>query len=186
MKAVQITIEIYCDTQRKYVWFPSDSAHQHIMILHWTYPCDISFHLPLSCREKPICRHCICAFYGFYNRYIGEEHDHHRNEKAKDEDGDDVRLVDGGIIGFGPVHFTSAITPICEKMMGTVRVCYDTVDQLLLCFCFGVVFNWVAYITPGFKWFSPFNILVVSYKSFISSFLFWECLIIKSIFIFPH
>lgn len=85
------------------------------MILLLTYPRDIFFYLPLSRREKTISRHCICAFYRFYNGYVGEEHDDHRDEKAKDKDRDYVRLVDGGIIGFGPVHLTGAITPICKK-----------------------------------------------------------------------
>lgn len=66
-------------------------------------------------REKTISGHCICAFYSLYNRDVGEEHDDHGDEKAEDEDRYYVRLVDGGIIGFGPVHLTGAITPICKK-----------------------------------------------------------------------
>lgn len=54
----------------------------------------------------------MSAFHCVDNGDVGEEHDHHRDEKAEDEDGDYVGLVDGGVIGFGPVHLTGVITSI--------------------------------------------------------------------------
>lgn len=80
------------------------------------YPCDISLHLPLTGSEETISWHGVSASHLVNNGDVGEEHDHHRNEKAEDEDGDDVGLVDGRVIGFGPVHLTGAITPIYKHI----------------------------------------------------------------------
>lgn len=76
------------------------------------YPCDISLHLPLAGSEETICRHGVSAFHCVDNGDVGEEHDHHGDEEAEYEDGDDVGLVDGGVISFGPVHLTGAVTSI--------------------------------------------------------------------------
>ena len=43
---------------------------------------------------------------------VGEEHDGHRDHEAGDEDGDDVGLVDGGVVGLGPVDLTGAVAPV--------------------------------------------------------------------------
>lgn len=77
-----------------------------------THPCDISLHLPLAVSEKAVRRHGVGAFHSFDDGDVGRKHDHDRDEKAEDEDGDDVGLVDGGVVGFGPVHLTRAVTPI--------------------------------------------------------------------------
>lgn len=60
--------------------------------------------------EEAVGRHG--AFHSFDDGDVGGKHDHDRDEKAEDEDGDDVGLVDGGVVGFGPVHLTRAVTPI--------------------------------------------------------------------------
>lgn len=78
--------------------------------LRRTHPSDISLHLPLAVGEEAVGRHG--AFHSFDDGDVGGKHDHDRDEKAEDEDGDDVGLVDGGVVGFGPVHLTRAVTPI--------------------------------------------------------------------------
>lgn len=77
-----------------------------------THPCDISLHLPLAVGEKAVGRHGVGALHSFDDGDVGRKHDHDREEKAADEDGDDVGLVDGGVVGFGPVHLTRAVAPI--------------------------------------------------------------------------
>lgn len=84
-----------------------------------THPGDISLHFPLPRGEKAVRWHGIGAFHRFYNGDVWEEHDHHRDEKAEDEDGDDVGLVNGRVVGFGPVHLTRAITSILGRRKGT-------------------------------------------------------------------
>lgn len=75
-----------------------------------THPCHVSLHLPLSVAEEAVSRHC--AFHSSDDGDVREEHDHNRDEEAEDEDGDDVGFVDGGVVGFGPVHLTGAVTSI--------------------------------------------------------------------------
>lgn len=77
-----------------------------------THPGDISLHFPLARGEEAVSGHGVCVFHRFDDGDVGEEHDHHGDEKAEDEDGDDVGLVDGGVVGFGPVHLTGAVTSI--------------------------------------------------------------------------
>lgn len=78
----------------------------------FAYPCDISLHLPLAGSEETISWHGISGFHWVDNGDVREEHDHHRDEKAEDENGDDVGLVDCGVIGFWPVHLTGTISSI--------------------------------------------------------------------------
>ena len=77
-----------------------------------THPRDVSLHLPLALGEEAGGRHGVGAFYRFDDGDVGGQHDHDRDEKAEDEDGDDVGLVDGGVVGLGPVHLARAVTPI--------------------------------------------------------------------------
>lgn len=84
------------------------------MILLLAYPRNVSLHFPLTIREEPVGRHGVCVFDRFDNRYVGEEHDHNRDEEAEDEDGDYVGFVNRRVIGFGPVHLTGAVTSILK------------------------------------------------------------------------
>lgn len=127
MKAVQITMEIWRGTWRNnleelyrkgpfkelfkesYFTFRINS---HRYQLFSPYPCDISLHLPLVGCKETICGHGVGVFHCVDNGGVAEEHYRHRDEKAEDEDGDDVGFVDGGVIGFGPVHFTGTVSSI--------------------------------------------------------------------------
>lgn len=75
-----------------------------------THPCNISLHLPLAVGEEAVGRHC--ALHSSDDGDVRGKHDHNRDEEAEDEDGDDVGLVDGGVVGFGPVHLARAVTSI--------------------------------------------------------------------------
>lgn len=84
-----------------------------------THPGDVSLHLPLAWGEKAVSWHGVGVLHRFYDGDVGEEHDHHGDEKAEDEDGDDVGLVNGGVVGFGPVHLTRAVTSILGRRKNT-------------------------------------------------------------------
>lgn len=79
-----------------------------------THDGDVSLDLTLSIAQISLCRQCVSSFHCVYNGDVGEEHDEHRHEEAEDENGDDVGLMDGGIIGFHPVDLTRAVTSICQ------------------------------------------------------------------------
>lgn len=102
------------DATEVYYW----GGNFKVLFVTWTkrllvsHPCDVSLQLPLTGCEEAVGWHGVGAFHLVDNGDVGEEHDHHRDEKAKDEDGDDVGLVDGRVISFGPVHLTGTVTPI--------------------------------------------------------------------------
>lgn len=49
-----------------------------------SYPRDIPLHLPLAGGEETVSCHGISALHCLDNGDVGEEHDQHRDEKAKD------------------------------------------------------------------------------------------------------
>lgn len=63
--------------------------------------------------DVAICGHGVaCSLHYADDGDVGEEHDQHRHTEAGEEDGDDVGLVDGGVVGLVPVNLTCAIAMI--------------------------------------------------------------------------
>lgn len=80
--------------------------------MYSTHNCDIPLNLPLTVADVALGGHGVAALHGLDDGDVGEEHDHDRDEEAEDEDGDDVGLVDGRVVGLGPVNLTCPISAV--------------------------------------------------------------------------
>lgn len=80
-----------------------------------THDGDVSLDLALSVGQISLRWHGVSSLHRVDDGDVGEQHDQHRDEEAEDEDGDDVGLVDGGVVGFDPVDLTGAISTIWQE-----------------------------------------------------------------------
>lgn len=77
-----------------------------------THDGDVPLNLALTVCDVALGGHGVAALDGLDNGDVGEEHDYDGDEEAEDEDGDDVGLVDGGVVGLGPVDLARPITTV--------------------------------------------------------------------------
>ena len=71
--------------------------------------------------EVAVGRHGVGVLHRLDDGHVGEEHDRHRHQEAGDEDGDDVGLVDGGVVGLGPVDLAGTVAPVWRKTRDRVE-----------------------------------------------------------------
>lgn len=74
--------------------------------------------------QVAFCSHGIAGFDPSADGYVGEEDHQHVNEVAGCENADDVGLMEGGEVGFGPVNFKSPLAMVWKVAQVCVWECF--------------------------------------------------------------
>lgn len=83
---------------------------------------DVPLDLLPALGQASLRRHGVPSFNSVDDGDIGEEHDEHRDEEARRQNGEDVRFVNRRDVCFGPVDLTGSVSSICRRMKNIIEL----------------------------------------------------------------